>query len=338
MHTIRLAVIGIAAFSVWSSSTEAVEVVRPLADFSLIPATESANRMALSLTAAGASDSDIATLTGDLQGSLRLDVVGDQVEVTGLNFSGGEFALSNTSFDIRVVVFFLTVATVDADGIGLGGTIDTVPSFGAVASGQFNTIDHEVTINMGTVIAVGTGLASDLSQSIDLTATPLSITPDTSGTLALSLISTAGTTNNYRARISIPVDESVPIPDLPVAVTLAAMGNIVAEGYFSIDLGTPGDFNGDDVVDAADYTVWRDNLGGSEASLSFGSGDSSGSVDGGDYAIWRQQFGRSDGPSTPVGFAVPEPSAFLLFAFATACASGLRLGCYVAAPEIPLTA
>jgi len=39
--------------------------------------------------------------------------------------------------------------------------------------------------------------------------------------------------------------------------------------------------SGDEVVDAADYTVWRDNLGGAASAAD-------GVVDARDYAIWRR--------------------------------------------------
>ena len=54
----------------------------------------------------------------------------------------------------------------------------------------------------------------------------------------------------------------------------------------------PGDFNSDGIVDAGDYTVWRDNLGGDESVLA-GNGDGSSTVDFGDYLLWEQSFGNT---------------------------------------------
>jgi hypothetical protein len=58
-----------------------------------------------------------------------------------------------------------------------------------------------------------------------------------------------------------------------------------------------GDFNGDLVVDAADYTVWRDNLGGL-----YGPDD---------YELWKGNFGVTAGGGgiAIAGAAVPEPAA-----------------------------
>lgn len=76
----------------------------------------------------------------------------------------------------------------------------------------------------------------------------------------------------------------------------------------------PGDYNGDDVVDAADYTVWRDHLG-SNFGLS-GNGDeqgaSSGVVDEADYQYWKSNFGNvpdSGSGALTTTTAAPEPTA-----------------------------
>ncbi len=64
------------------------------------------------------------------------------------------------------------------------------------------------------------------------------------------------------------------------------------------------DFNGNTVVDAADYTVWRDNLGlASGATQSQGDANNDGAVNAADYDAWKAGFGTmpSGGGS---GFAV----------------------------------
>lgn len=69
---------------------------------------------------------------------------------------------------------------------------------------------------------------------------------------------------------------------------------------------TPGDFNLDGAVDAADYTVWRDNFGNSESIL-YTAGDGSGTVDQGDYNLWVANFGTIASST-----AVPEPTTAIL--------------------------
>ncbi len=65
-----------------------------------------------------------------------------------------------------------------------------------------------------------------------------------------------------------------------------------------------GDFNRDGLVDAADYTLWRDNVGRTGTRLSAdGNGDLV--VDHLDYAIWESTFGQAATSTT----AVPEPQS-----------------------------
>jgi hypothetical protein len=60
----------------------------------------------------------------------------------------------------------------------------------------------------------------------------------------------------------------------------------------------PGDFNGDNVVDAADYVVWRKNFRGDQTM----------------YNAWRSNFGKTagSGANTAGSSAVPEPRSILV--------------------------
>ncbi len=85
-----------------------------------------------------------------------------------------------------------------------------------------------------------------------------------------------------------------------------------------IELASPGpigDYNGNGVVDAADYTVWRDTLGSTTDLRANGddSGASVGVIDQADYALWKMHFGNTAGGAsvTGVGMAVPEPAGWL---------------------------
>jgi hypothetical protein len=76
--------------------------------------------------------------------------------------------------------------------------------------------------------------------------------------------------------------------------------NIMDE-YFSgsgiITVVLPGDFNGDNKVDAADYVYWRKN--GLSAQ---------------DYQIWRTHFGQTagSGAGAIANAAVPEPATIAI--------------------------
>jgi hypothetical protein len=82
--------------------------------------------------------------------------------------------------------------------------------------------------------------------------------------------------------------------------------------------GITGDYNGNGVVDAADYVVWRN--AGPTATLPNDS--SPGTVDVTDYNNWRANFGKPPGSGS--GSAVPEPTALLLAGLGLLFASARR--------------
>lgn len=57
----------------------------------------------------------------------------------------------------------------------------------------------------------------------------------------------------------------------------------------------PGDYNGDGIVDQADYFIWRDNFLAGVTMPTFYDGDGTGdcTLDGGDYVIWYTHFGET---------------------------------------------
>ena len=72
-----------------------------------------------------------------------------------------------------------------------------------------------------------------------------------------------------------------------------------------------GDFNDDDVVDALDYTVWRNNFGDANETSINNSGDG-GDVGEGDFDVWKLHFGETSSPGGGGLGAVPEPGVWLL--------------------------
>lgn len=90
-----------------------------------------------------------------------------------------------------------------------------------------------------------------------------------------------------------------------------------------IATGLDGDYNEDDVVNIADYTLWRDNLGAPSGTLpNDPSNDVIGTLQ---YDTWKQQFGMVAGAGALSAATIPEPSgvALLLLGasaiFATRC-------------------
>jgi T5SS/PEP-CTERM-associated repeat protein len=78
-----------------------------------------------------------------------------------------------------------------------------------------------------------------------------------------------------------------------------------------------GDYNGNGVVDAADYVVWQKSVDQTGAGLA-ADGNSDNVIDDGDYHVWRAQFGQSAGSDSLTSVTVPEPSTLMLLMFAAA--------------------
>jgi len=90
-----------------------------------------------------------------------------------------------------------------------------------------------------------------------------------------------------------------------------------------LTVGLLGDYNLNGVVEAADYTVWRNSLGQAGAGLA-ADGNASGTIDAGDFDVWKMHFGAtspgSGSGSVDQGAAstqatstqVPEPTGFAL--------------------------
>ena len=92
--------------------------------------------------------------------------------------------------------------------------------------------------------------------------------------------------------------------------------------------GLGGDYNGDGTVDAADYTVWRNNLGGNASAFAAGTRDpmNSGEINNGDYNFWKNAYGASGSAAATSAntLPVPEPSSLSLISLAAALLVRLR--------------
>lgn len=106
-------------------------------------------------------------------------------------------------------------------------------------------------------------------------------------------------------------------------------GQTLVRGYveFVPAAARPGDFNDDGQVDALDYAVWREAMGGvaDEQTALAANGDGSGFVDLGDFNVWLANYGDSVGVSAPA----PEPGGLLLLMVCLSMGAprGLRNAC-----------
>jgi hypothetical protein len=84
-----------------------------------------------------------------------------------------------------------------------------------------------------------------------------------------------------------------------------------------------GDYSGNGIVDAADFTVWRDSLGRTGSGLA-ADGNRNNVIDAGDYDVWKTNFGNHAGSgagnlaSAIPDAGVPEPATIALALIAAA--------------------
>ena len=96
-------------------------------------------------------------------------------------------------------------------------------------------------------------------------------------------------------------------------------GGMMFEASDSVRLVPPGDANNDQIVDAADYTIWADNFNTKGAKLSDGDFNEDHHVDAADYTMWANNVGTDlSAPGSAVA-AVPEPGTFALGALGVLC-------------------
>jgi len=102
------------------------------------------------------------------------------------------------------------------------------------------------------------------------------------------------------------------LPGLAAGLTWD-VSDLGQNGSLKVVEALPGDYNGDGLVNAADYTVWRDRISQPSGGLWGGNRNLTSSDSAGDYAFWRDNYGKVRSSGLAAGAAsVPEPSAFLL--------------------------
>jgi hypothetical protein len=132
----------------------------------------------------------------------------------------------------------------------------------------------------------------------------------------------AGDTITYVGTITTPAtfgpSPSTPLPTdgvhslaFPGASSQVNSPTNFAGNAGSIFLSAPtptGDYNGNNTVDAADYTVWRDTLGQTVSPKGSGAdGNANGTIDNADYSFWVNHFGTVlPGAGAGAAAAAPE--------------------------------
>jgi hypothetical protein len=233
--------------------------------------------------------------------------VPDLGNITRDDFSGfeGNFAILGQDHDgdggpgtVSIEISDIDISgQTDLTLTGLFGALDAEPSYHNYEVSQGDGIEVLVAVDGGPPSTIGAFRTNATgSGDLYLDSNLDGIGDDTRLTTSL-------------AEFAFPFSVSGTLLDVMIELTSTANYEPLAVDFVRIESHTSqlaGDYNGDSWVNAADYTVWADNLG-SPATLP---GDTTaGSVDLVDYEVWNANFG-----SSPVGagVAVPEPSSLVL--------------------------
>jgi hypothetical protein len=235
--------------------------------------------------------------------------------------SNPSILVSNGNHQFQVRVNFEENTSID----GAGGSLDFNNQID-LAGNMLSTVGA-VNINHSVVDSIGSGAIVNSGTLGTAGSTSLEGTLTSTGTLDID-ISGAGTGQSDRfdvigaANLEGVVDVDVlgsfsPTSDITILTTTAGInltGSLTLAGpdsglFSGVSVvgnnlvlavgggGLAGDYNGDDVVNAADYVVWRKSIG---------------TTDG--YNLWRDHYGSTGGSGAGgnAQAAVPEPTAMLL--------------------------
>jgi len=279
-------------------------------DLSLVPPSDQANRLELTLTASALfitrHDTDYANLAGNVLASLSVnfDPTPLDAEVIGLEFTGGGITLSDLSFTLD----YGFLGTLQANGTGIGGTLDTPTPPGVVTGGAFAGSDHVVILNQGTIVSGGTGIIGGMADSlaVDLGTGPIIATTNQWGSLVVSAPTPVGGQAICGVTLSMPLQYDEEIYNQEgVVVSATLSGMIEAHGQFSVST-MPGDADIDGDVDLDDFVLLKQSFGTMDgATWQMGDFTGEGAVDLDDFVLLKQNFGAA---------AIPEPTTVCLLA------------------------
>lgn len=257
-----------------------------------------ASEFDLEVSAFGFSDSEVSSLSGNVDATLTVEVANSALSVVGIQFAGGAINATDVSFRLPRI---FTQAFID--GTDLAGTLQSIGSGSEVVAGKFPTEDHEILLNSG-MLSISGNLVEDSMRSLE--QDPINFIYPGEATIELAEIASIGLRKTFEARLSLPVDDLVDIEGQPATLTVS--GQVNAKQPFDINFG---DYNLDGLVTVLDYVAWRDAVGSGGFPLpADGTGDSV--VDASDYELWQANYGQSASLRSANGSRpVPEPSALV---------------------------
>jgi Lamin Tail Domain len=236
-------------------------------------------------------------------------------------------------------------ANINSGGIGQGETAvlfnvnNTLPltqtDMHAIWGNTINFIPVSRMTNLGNeadTIAIWSSQAAYDADAIESTSTPRRTTD--SAITVLSYDELAGWENSGNGGGSIdltdlslsstdPANWAISEAGVNTAFNAAPL-LMLQDDHVGGDIGSPGtvfligDYNGDGFVNAADYTVWRNNLNSEVTLLNEDPTATPGVVTIEDYLVWKANYGQpaGSGSAALTDASVPEPGSVFLWAAA----------------------
>ncbi len=263
-----------------------------------------------------AVDNTVATASG--VGSGNLNVTNGAI-LGGTGFIGTSAAASNVALTASILSPGELTGTTAAGGLTTAPglltirgnlTFDAASSLnvdltGATAGSQYDQISEH-----GTVTLAGAALNLNLGAFTPTGSETFTLI-DNAGAQAVSGVfgTINGVAGSYTEGAAVTVGSST----FHITYAGGANHNDVQLIGGSVPTGVPGDFNGNGVVDMADYVLWR-NGGPLQNEIS-----DTGVVTAQDYLDWRAHFGNTSGSGSSLGqsTSVPEPGSICLLLIGT---------------------
>lgn len=267
---------------------------------------------------------------------------GASSEVTLRDGATARFSTSGFGFNSTAGVLASTAGTNDIYGTV---RIQTTASKISVSGGS-TAVFHDPVTNAGGTIEVFNGSTIVYLQGLTTTGSgsALAMTladPDSGGgSGAIEVSGDASLAGDLKVNLGTGFQPSAgdvfPILVAAGSVTgsLNLVGAPILAGGMQWDLDVnatnvllrvvaTGDYNGNGVVDAGDYVVWRNSQNQTGAGLAADS-NGDGVVNGTDYSFWRSRIGNVVGANLGAGGAVPEPAAATMLLLGAALISSGR--------------
>jgi fibronectin-binding autotransporter adhesin len=321
---------------VYTPQTQAIDLRGNNSGFTGTASFKGTSRIVARLTTAGAEGTNVAWDLGNNGSAVGvLFGVATPTTVKLGSLSGGAFSATGGVTNLQGRISSGGVSPVVYEI----GSLNTSTEFaGNITSGQLDGTPARPE-NTTSLTKVGTGTLTLSGMDASLVgANYLLYQGDTrvqGGTLSIQRAYLADTADvfvssgalfdlNFAGNDTIDALYLNGVPQAPGLYGLGGLGSsfFSGTGFLQVTtlgptLGVTGDYNNNGVVDAADYTVWRDALGSATA-LPNRDPLNTGNVSNADYASWVAHFGQSAGAGSGglSGGAVPEPTSLVLLAIA----------------------